>query len=113
MFRFKKKNSPKTEAPVVKEAFYDVIARPVITEKATALSEHNKVIFRVRPDVTKLQVKQAVEAIFKVKVTGVNSINVQGKVRAFRGRPGKRQDFKKAVVTLEKGQSIDLAAGIA
>ncbi len=108
-----KTSKAKKEAPVFKEAYYDVILSPVITEKATAASEHNKVIFRVRDDATKVQVKQAVEALFKVEVTGVNTLNVQGKIKAFRGRPGKRSDFKKAIVTLAKGQSIDLASGVA
>jgi large subunit ribosomal protein L23 len=99
--------------PALKEAFYDIISRPVITEKATAASEHNKVIFRVRADATKAQVKEAVEGLFKVEVTGVNTINVQGKTKAFKGRPGKRRDFKKAIVTLKAGQSIDLSSGVA
>jgi large subunit ribosomal protein L23 len=109
----KAKKTDKKDAPAFKEAFYDVISRPVITEKATAASEENKVIFRVRPDVTKTQVKQAVEALFKVEVVSVNTLNVQGKTKAFRGQLGKRKDFKKAVVTLAKGQSIDLASGVA
>ncbi len=108
-----KKTDAKKDAPVFKEAFYDVISRPVITEKATAASEHNKVIFRVRADVTKAQVKEAVEGLFKVEVTNVNTINVQGKTKAFRGRPGKRRDYKKAIVTLKAGQSIDLSSGVA
>ncbi|HEU5048299.1 MAG TPA: 50S ribosomal protein L23 [Rickettsiales bacterium] len=103
----------KKEAPVLKEAFYDVIERPVITEKATAISEQNKVVFRVRNDATKTQIKEAVEALFKVEVVSVNTINVQGKVKVFRGALGQRKDFKKAVVTLAAGQSIDLASGIA
>lgn len=101
------------EALALKDVFYDIIKRPVITEKATAASEHNKVIFRVRLDATKPQVKEAVESLFKVKVVSVNTINVQGKVKAFRGALGQRKDFKKAVVTLEAGQSIDLASGAA
>jgi len=109
----KAKKTAEKDAPVFKEAFYNVIARPVITEKATAASEHNKIIFRIRPDTTKAQVKEAVEALFKVTVVSVNTINVQGKIKAFRGRPGKRSDYKKAVVTLAKGQSIDLASGVA
>jgi len=100
-------------APALKEAFYDIISRPVITEKATAASEQHKVIFRVRADATKQQVKEAVEGLFKVEVTGVNTLNVQGKTKAFRGRPGKRKDFKKAIVTLKAGQSIDLSSGVA
>jgi large subunit ribosomal protein L23 len=108
-----KKEAKAKEAPVIKEAFYDVISRPVITEKATAASEQNKVIFRVRHDVTKAQVKEAIEGLFKVDVVGVNTINVQGKTKAFKGRPGKRRDFKKAIVTLKAGQSIDMASGVA
>jgi len=103
----------KKNAPVSKEVYYDVIERPLITEKATAASEQNKVIFKVRSDATKSQVKQAVEALFKVKVTSVNTVNVPGKVKVFRGHLGQRSSFKKAVVTLEAGQSIDLASGIA
>jgi len=108
-----KKTADKKDAPALKEVFYDIIYRPVITEKATAASEHHKVIFRVRPDATKSQVKQAVEGLFKVDVTAVNTINVQGKNKAFRGRTGKRSDFKKAIVTLKEGQSIDLSSGVA
>jgi ribosomal protein L23 len=78
------KAKKETKEPAqIKAAFYDVISRPVITEKATAASEQNKIIFRVRPDVTKQQVKEAVEGLFKVEVTGVNTINVQGKTKAF------------------------------
>jgi large subunit ribosomal protein L23 len=110
---FGKKSAKKKEVPVLKEAFYDVIQRPLITEKATALAEQNKIVFRVRTDATKPQIKQAVEVLFKVEVVGVNTVNVQGKVKAFRGALGQRKDFKKAVVTLASGQSIDLASGIA
>jgi len=113
MFKSKKKKEAAQNAPAFKEAFYDVISRPVITEKATMASEQNKVIFRIRPDVTKAQVKEAVEALFKVTVVSVNTLNVQGKTKIFRGAIGKRKDFKKAVVTLAKGQSIDLASGVA
>jgi large subunit ribosomal protein L23 len=107
------KKADKKGAPAMKEAYYDVISRPVITEKATMASEQHKVIFRVRTDVTKKQVKEAVEALFKVDVTGVNTINVQGKTKLFKGAVGKRKDFKKAIVTLAEGQSIDLAGGVA
>jgi len=112
MFKFKKKTEKK-DSPVFKEAFYDIILRPVITEKATAASEHNKVTFRVRNTATKPQIKEAVEALFSVKVTNVNTITTPGKVKAFRGFLGQRKDHKKAVVTLAEGQSIDLANGIA
>ena len=91
---------------------YDVIVSPVITEKATALSEQNKVVFRVRPDATKPQIKEAVERLFDVKVTNVNTLVTKGKVKMFRGRRGQRSDVKKAVVTLAEGQSIDVTTGL-
>ena len=91
---------------------YDVIVSPVITEKATALSEHNKVVFRVRSDATKPQIKEAVEKLFDVKVKSVNTLVTKGKVRMFRGIRGQRSDVKKAVVTLEEGQAIDVTTGL-
>jgi large subunit ribosomal protein L23 len=91
---------------------YDVIVSPVITEKATNLSEHNKVVFRVNPDATKPQIKEAVERLFDVKVKSVNTLVTKGKVKVFRGRRGQRSDVKKAVVTLEEGQSIDVTTGL-
>ena len=91
---------------------YDVIVSPVITEKATALSEHNKVVFRVRPDATKPQIKEAVEKLFDVKVKSVNTLVTKGKVKMFRGMRGQRSDVKKAVVTLEEGQTIDVTTGL-
>ena len=110
---FWNKKKKEVKASQAKEVFYDIIESPVITEKATALSEQNKVVFRVRPDASKQQVKEAIEGLFGVSVTKVNTINVEGKQKLFRGRLGKRKDFKKAVVTLESGQSIDLASGVA
>lgn len=92
--------------------YYDVIERPVITEKSTMASEHNKVVFRVRPDSTKGQIKEAVEKIFGVKVKNVNTISIAGKTKRFRGRPGKRSDYKKAVVTLVEGNTIDLTSTV-
>jgi large subunit ribosomal protein L23 len=91
---------------------YDVILSPLITEKATALSEHNKVVFRVRPDATKPQIKEAVEKLFDVKVVSVNTLVTKGKVKMFRGTRGKRSDVKKAVVTLAEGESIDVTTGL-
>ena len=91
---------------------YDVIVSPVITEKATNLSEHNKVVFRVNPDATKPQIKEAVERLFDVKVKSVNTLVTKGKMKVFRGRRGQRSDVKKAVVTLEEGQSIDVTTGL-
>ena len=91
---------------------YDVIVAPVITEKATMLSEHNKVVFKVAKTATKPQIKAAIERLFDVKVKSVNTIVTEGKVKMFRGRPGQRSDVKKAVVTLEEGHSIDVTTGL-
>ncbi|MEM9627624.1 MAG: 50S ribosomal protein L23 [Pseudomonadota bacterium] len=95
-----------------KERMYNVILSPVITEKSTQGSEHNQVTFRVAKDATKPEVKQAIEALFDVKVKAVNTLNQKGKVKRFRGRLGKRNDVKKAIVTLEEGQMIDVTTGI-
>ncbi len=94
------------------ERAYDIIRGPVITEKATQLSEHNQFVFRVSRDATKPEIRTAIESLFGVKVTGVNTIVVKGKTKMFRGRRGKRSDVKKAVVTLAEGQSLDYTAGI-
>ena len=91
---------------------YDAILSPVITETATLLSEQNKVVFRVANDATKDEIAAAVEALFKVNVTKVNTLVVKGKTKRFRGRPGRRSDVKKAVVTLAEGQSIDITTGL-
>ena len=91
---------------------YDTILAPVITEKATLLSEQNKVVFRVAGDASKDEIAAAVEALFKVNVTKVNTINVKGKTKRFRGIIGKRADVKKAIVTLAEGQSIDITTGL-
>lgn len=91
---------------------YDVIVAPVITEKATMLSEHNKVVFKVAKTATKPQIKAAVEKLFDVKVKSVNTIVTEGKVKVFRGRLGQRSDVKKAVVTLEEGHTIDVTTGL-
>ena len=91
---------------------YDTILAPVITEKATLLSEHNKVVFRVADDASKDEIAAAVEALFKVNVTKVNTLNVKGKTKRFRGIMGRRSDVKKAVVTLAEGQSIDITTGL-
>ena len=90
---------------------YDIIVSPVITEKATTLSEQNKVVFKVRHDATKPQIKEAVEKLFDVKVKSVNTLVTKGKVKLFRGMRGQRSDVKKAVVTLEEGQTIDITTG--
>ena len=91
---------------------YDTIIAPVITEKATLLSEQNKVVFRVAGDASKDEIAAAVEALFKVNVTKVNTINVKGKTKRFRGIMGRRSDIKKAIVTLAEGQSIDITTGL-
>ena len=91
---------------------YDVILSPVITEKATAQSEHNKVVFRVRKDATKPEIKAAVEKLFDVKVTSVNTLVRKGKTKRFRGTVGTQSDVKRAVVTLAEGQSIDVTTGL-
>jgi large subunit ribosomal protein L23 len=91
---------------------YDVILAPVITEKATYASEHNKVTFRVRPDATKPQIKEAVEKLFDVKVKSVNTLIREGKKKVFKGRPGQRSDSKRAIVTLEEGHKIDVTTGL-
>ncbi|NTZ42701.1 50S ribosomal protein L23 [Altererythrobacter sp. SALINAS58] len=91
---------------------YDVVLAPHITEKATLLSEHNAVVFKVANDATKPQIKDAVEALFGVKVTGVNTIVQKGKTKRWKGRPYKRTDAKKAIVTLADGDSIDVTSGV-
>jgi large subunit ribosomal protein L23 len=91
---------------------YDTILAPVITEKSTVLSEQNKVVFRVAQDATKDEIAAAVEELFKVSVVKVNTLNVKGKTKRFRGHIGRRSDIKKAIVTLQEGQSIDIATGL-
>ena len=89
-------------------AAYDTILRPIITEKATQASEHGQVTFAVPLTATKPEIKAAVEMLFNVNVTAVNTILLKGKSKMFRGRPGRRSDMKKAMVTLAEGQNIDL-----
>jgi large subunit ribosomal protein L23 len=91
---------------------YDVIIAPVITEKATAASEHNQVVFKVARTATKPEIKEAVEKLFDVKVKAVNTLVRKGKRRMFRGRPGILSDVKKAIVTLEEGHRIDVTTGL-
>ena len=91
---------------------YDVIVAPHITEKATLLSEQNAVVFKVANDATKPEIKAAVEALFNVKVLGVNTIVQKGKTKKWKGTPYTRSDIKKAIVTLADGQSIDVTTGI-
>ncbi|GAB5349325.1 50S ribosomal protein L23 [Alteriqipengyuania sp. 357] len=91
---------------------YDVILAPHITEKSTLASENNAVVFKVSNDSTKPQIRDAVEALFDVKVVGVNTIVTKGKTKRWRGKPYKRTDVKKAIVTLKDGDSIDVTSGI-
>jgi large subunit ribosomal protein L23 len=95
-----------------KPAHYDLIKKPIITEKATMASEAGAVVFQVSMDATKPQIKEAVEAVFGVKVKAVNTVVSKGKVKKFRGRPGERSDKKKAYVTLEEGNTIDVSTGL-
>ena len=91
---------------------YDVIVSPVITEKATNASEHNKVVFKVALTATKPQIKEAVEKLFDVKVKSVNTMRRRGKWKVFKGRLGRTSDTKRAIVTLEEGQKIDVTTGL-
>jgi len=91
---------------------YDTILSPVITEKSTLLSEQNKVVFKVADDASKDEIAAAVEALFNVKVTKVNTVVTKGKTKRFRGIKGRRSDVKKAIVTLQEGQSIDVTTGL-
>ena len=91
---------------------YDVIIAPVITEKATMASEHNKVTFKVAKHATKPQIKEAVEKLFDVKVKSVNTLTRPGKLKVFRNRVGQQSDVKRAVVTLEEGHTIDVTTGL-
>jgi large subunit ribosomal protein L23 len=97
---------------VTKERMYDIIRAPVITEKATMGSEHRQVTFKVPLDASKPEIKAAVEGIFGVKVSAVNTLVQKGKVKRFRGRIGARSDVKKAVVTLAEGHTIDVTTGV-
>jgi len=94
------------------ERHYDVILSPVITEKSTHVSEYNQVVFRVATDATKPEIKAAIETLFKVEVSAVNTMITKGKKKMFRGRPGRRPDVKKAIVTLADGHSIDVTTGL-
>ena len=95
-----------------KPEHYDVIRKPVITEKATMASESGAVVFEVAADANKPQIKEAVETLFGVKVKAVNTTVTKGKVKRFRGQPGRRKDVKKAYVTLEEGNTIDVTTGL-
>lgn len=99
-------------ATISRERMHELVRTPVITEKTTRGSEHNQVTFRVPLDATKPEIKAAIEGLFKVKVKAVNTIRVAGKAKRFRGQPGQRSDYKKAIVSLAEGQTIDVTTGI-
>ena len=102
----------KSEQKQVNAALCDIIVRPVITEKAMKSAENNQVTFMVSLGATKPQIKRAIESVFGVEVKSVNTIRQAGKVKSFRGKIGVRSDVKKAIVTLAKGQTIDVTAGV-
>jgi large subunit ribosomal protein L23 len=102
--------APATKA--VELRHYDVVVAPYITEKSTMVSENNAVVFKVANDATKPQIKAAIEALFNVSVVGVNTIVQKGKTKKWKGAPYRRSDFKKAIVRLADGQSIDVTTGI-
>jgi large subunit ribosomal protein L23 len=104
--------APKRKKQLSREAMYNIIRAPLITEKATLLSEKGQVVFRVAIDATKPEIKAAVEGLFGVKVTGVNTLVQKGKTKRFKGRPGVRSDMKKAFVSLAAGETIDLSTGL-
>ena len=91
---------------------YDTILTPIITEKSTIASEFNQVIFEVPLSANKVEIKDAIEELFKVKVMAVNTMRVKGKTKRFRGIAGRRKDIKKAIVTLKDGDTIDIATGL-
>jgi large subunit ribosomal protein L23 len=100
------------QVSLTRERMYDLVRRPIVTEKSTRGSEHNKVTFEVPLTASKPEVKVAIETLFQVKVKKVNTIVVGGKTKRFRGEPGQRSDYKKAVVTLVEGSTIDVTTGI-
>jgi large subunit ribosomal protein L23 len=102
----------KPEAKAVENRHYDIVLAPHITEKTTLLSEQNAVVFKVAGGASKPEIKAAVEALFNVKVTGVNTMVTKGKSKRWKGKPYKRSDEKKAIVTLAEGNSIDITSGI-
>ncbi len=97
---------------ISKEKAYNVIVKPVVTEKSTTLSENNQIVFLVNINSNKIDIKKSIEIIYGVKVSSVNVIRVKGKTKVFKGKVGKRSDYKKAIISLPKGQSIDLSLGV-
>ena len=109
---FKKKEKEKNQKDKLPIKFYDLIEKPIITEKGTLLSNNSQVIFSVPMDVSKKNVKEAVEKLFRVNVKKINIIVSKGKTKRFKGKIGKRKNEKKAIISLEKGQKIDITTGI-
>lgn len=103
---------PRGRITIGRDRMYEVVRSPIITEKATRLSEFNQVAFKVSVDATKPEIRAAIEGLFNVKVVAVNTIRQAGKEKRWRGRLGRRNHFKKAIVTLAEGQSIDVTTGI-
>ena len=91
---------------------YNTIIAPVITEKATKISERNQYVFKVKIDSNKKEIKEAIEKLFKVKVKNVNTIKIKGKSKMFKGTKGKRSDYKKAIICLNDGENLDYSGGI-
>ena len=112
MSKAPKKAKTADKSTAVDPAMYDLIRAPIITEKGTLVSEHNQVVFRVPLSATKPEIKTAIEKLFNVSVLAVNTLIAKGKLKRFRGRPGRRSDIKKAFVTLAQGQSIDVTTGL-
>ena len=102
----------KKQVKAVENRHYDIVLGPHITEKSTMASEHNAVVFKVAPGASKPEIKAAVEALFGVSVTGVNTIVQKGKTKRWKGKPYQRSDMKKAIVTLKDGDTIDVTSGI-
>jgi large subunit ribosomal protein L23 len=105
-------SKPPAPKPLGRERMYQIIVAPLVTEKATRLGESGQYAFRVAMDADKREIRQAVEGLFGVSVLAVNTLVVKGKAKRFRGRPGQRSDWKKAMVRLAPGQSIDLTTGL-
>ncbi|TDJ70345.1 MAG: 50S ribosomal protein L23 [Proteobacteria bacterium] len=103
---------PRGRIKISQERMYDIVRYPIITEKTTLISEHNQVVFRVPLSATKPEIRAAVEGLFGVKVDGVNTLRQVGKKKQFRGRMGRTSDFKKALVRLADGESIDISSGV-
>ena len=91
---------------------YNIILSPVVTEKATKISENNQYVFKVSLNSNKSNIKEAIEKLFKVKVKSINTTKVKGKTKIFKGTKGKRSDYKKAIITLNKGQNLDYSGGV-